>query len=183
MPPVRSTKPARVLTEPDPDQLAPLVADLDLGPPTVVRKRILDGVRATAHKRQVESAARKVAVEGLRATGRAVVSTEDRRGVGSDLWARGAETHGSYSDVRVEVKGLSGSDSWQARLTRCEREAAVADADHDGWWLLIVTHALRADAKSHWLNSAEVAKVFTVTNGSGIYTADRLAASGLKRVT
>jgi plasmid stability protein len=172
--------PAEVLTEPDPDHLAPLIAALDLGPPTVVRKRILDGVRASAHKRSVESAARAVAVRGLRQTGRAVVSTESKRGIGSDLWARGVEPSGTY-DIRVEVKGLSGADPWQARLTSSERNAAVTDAGRGEWWLLIVTRALRNDAKSHWLRSDEAADVFTVTDGGGIFSADRAAAARLRR--
>ena len=81
--------------------------------------------------------------------------------------------------MRVEVKGLSGTDPWQARLTRNERDAAVVDAGQGGWWLLIVTHALRADAKSHWLTSAEAATVFTVADGGGIYTSDRVAARSI----
>lgn len=78
--------PAMVLSEPDPDRLAPMCAGLDLGPPTAVRQRILDGARAVAHRSAVEGAARDVAVAALRRHRLAVVSTERERGIGSDLW-------------------------------------------------------------------------------------------------
>lgn len=87
--------PAAMLSEPDPDRLAPLAAQLDLGPPTVVRKRILDGARAVAHRDAVEASARDVAVEALRKQRFGVGSTQEFRGVGSDLWARGREPDGS----------------------------------------------------------------------------------------
>jgi hypothetical protein len=51
--------PAEVLTEPDPDHLAPLIAALDLGPPTVVRKRrtrvTLDRPSRGLHRKQMRN--------------------------------------------------------------------------------------------------------------------------------
>ena len=88
--------PAGILTEPDRNRLAPIVAAVpDLGPPFVVRKRILDGARATAHRKSVEKAGRDVVVKGLRRVRMAVVSTESEKGLGSDLWARALEADGT----------------------------------------------------------------------------------------
>lgn len=171
--------PAAVLTEPDPDRLAPLLINLDLGPPTVVRKRILDGARASAHRSSVEKAARDVVVGGLRRVRMGVVSTEAKRGLGSDLWARCKEANGDIVDFRIEVKGLSGSNPWQARLTKSEVFAARTDNGKGGWWLAIVTRALRPDRKERWLTSDETARVFTISTKDGHYTADRTAAAAL----
>lgn len=171
--------PAEVLTEQDPSQLAPMIRNLDLGPPDVVRKRVLDGARAAAHRSSVEKAARDTVVGQLRGVRMGVVSTELERGLGSDLWARGLEADGSVTDVRIEVKGLSGKDPWQARLTQSELDAARADQDRGGWWLVIVTRALRGDRSVRWLTSGEAAKVFNVAAGNGHFTADRAAAASL----
>jgi hypothetical protein len=171
--------PAEALTEPNPNQLAPLLRNLDLGPPTVVRKRILEGARAAAHRFSVERAARDVAVGALRRVRMAVVSTEREPGLGSDLWARCTEADGTEADVRIEVKGLSGSNPWQARLTKSERLAAIADAGRGGWFLVIVNRALRKDRNQRWLSSTEAASVFTVPNGAGHYAADQAAGAAL----
>lgn len=171
--------PAAILTEPDPDRLAPAVANLDLGPPSMVRKRILDGARAAAHRSSVEKAARDVVVGRLRRVRMAVVSTEKERGLGSDLWAKAVESDGSVTEVRVEVKGLSGADPWRARLTRSEVEAARAAAGTGGWRLAIVTRALRADRRDRWLSAEETAAVFTVHTDDGHFTADPAAAAAL----
>jgi hypothetical protein len=172
-------QPAAVLNEPDPDRLAPIVAGLDLGPPTVVRKRILEGARAAAHRSSVEKAARDVVVAGLRRARMGVVSTESRRGLGSDLWARAIEANGSVTEVRIEVKGLSGREPWRARLTQSEVDAARSDNGLGRWWLAIVTRALRADRKQHWLTGSEAARVFTVPTGDGHFTADVTATAAL----
>jgi hypothetical protein len=171
--------PAAILTEPDPNRLAPILRGLDLGPPVVVRKRILDGARAAAHRSSVEKAARDAVVAHLQQVRMGVVSTELERGLGSDLWARAIEADGSLIDVRIEVKGLSGKDPWQARLTQSELDAARADRGRGSWWLVIVTRALRTDRVELWLTSTEAAQIFTVLNGHGHYTADRVAAGGL----
>ena len=165
--------PASVLTEPDPIRLVPILSGLDLGPPTVVRRRILDGARASAHRRSVEKAARDVVVAGLHRVRMGVVSTEMEKGLGSDLWAQAIEADNTVTDVRIEVKGLSGGDPWQARLTRSEVMAARADNGSGRWWLVIVTWALRSDRKEHWLTSDEAAQVFTVATGDGHFTSDR----------
>lgn len=165
--------PASLLNEPDPNQLAPITASMDLGPPTVVRKRILDGARATAHRNAVEKAARDLAVDSLRRVGLGVVSTENRRRLGSDLWAQGIEADGTVSDFRIEVKGLSGADKWAAHLTQSEVDAALADQGRGRWWLVIVTRALRTDRTQHWLSSGDVGRTFTVASGSGLFAADR----------
>lgn len=169
--------PASVLTDPDPNQLAPVLVGLDLGPPTVVRKRILDGARAAAHRSSVEKAARDVIVARLRGVRMGVVSTEKERGLGSDLWTRAIEADGTVTDVRIEVKGLAGSNPWQARLTQSEVAAARADNGNGGWWLAIVTRALRPDRMERWLTSEEAARVFTLAAGHGHFTADRVVAT------
>jgi hypothetical protein len=172
--------PAGILTEPDPDMLVPLLAGLDLGPPTRVRRRILEGARAAAHRSSVEKAARDVAVGELRRARFAVASTELERGLGSDLWARSLDAVGQLIDIRVEVKGLSGSDPWAARLTRSEHSMAVSDAGKGGWWLAIVNRALRPDRQQRWLSSAEAARVFSVAKENGdVYVADRAIAAVL----
>jgi hypothetical protein len=173
--------PAAVLSERDPDCLAPLIAGLDLGPPTVVRKRIVDGARAAAHRTSVERAARDVVVGVLRRGRFGVVSTERKRGFGSDLWGRAVESNGTTRDLRVEVKGLSGEDPWAARLTRAELAAARAAAGSDTWWLVIVTRALRPDCRQWWLTADEAAAVFTVDTGGGHFAADTIAAAALDR--
>ena len=152
--------PAEVLTEPDPDQLAPLIAGLDLGPPTVVRKRILDGVRASAHKRSVESAARAVAVRGLRQTGQQwspqKANAESAQICGHVASIRAAPmTFASRSrDSPGPTRGRHGSRPPNAtQPSRTLDEAVVAsNPSHPG--------ALRTDAKSHWLRSDEAANVF-----------------------
>lgn len=164
--------PAAVLTEPDPDRLAPIVAGLELGPPMVVRRRILAGARAAAHRSAVEKAARDVVVGGLRRARFGVVSTEKERGLGSDLWARAIESTGGATELRIEVKGLSGSSPWNARLTPSELAAATADRGKGSWWLAIVTRALRPDRTERWLSSSEVVSVFTVSTPDGHYAAD-----------
>jgi len=171
--------PAAVLTEPDPDRLAPLCAGLDLGPPDMVRRRIQQGAKAVAHRDAVEASARDVAVAALRREGFGVVSTENRRGVGSDLWAAGCEADGTETHVRVEVKGLSGNDPWAAVLTTSERNAAVADHGVGGWWLLIVTNAARSDRAPLWVSGTEVAAVYSKPAGPGRWVADRAAARQL----
>jgi hypothetical protein len=108
-----------------------------------------------------------------------VVSTELERGLGSDLWARALEADGTVTDMRIEVKGLSGKDPWQARLTHSELTAARADQNRGAWWLVIVTRALRKDRTVRWLTSGEAAKVFNVAAGHGHFTADRAAAASL----
>jgi hypothetical protein len=172
--------PAASLTEPDPNKLAPLVTGLDLGPPNEVRQRILDGARASAHRSSVEKAARDVAVEELRRARFAVVSTELERGLGSDLWARSRDAAGRLLDIRVEVKGLSGRDPWAVCLTRSERSAALADAGAGGWWLAVVTRALRADRRQRWLSSTEAAQVFSVVEADR-YVADKVVAATMQR--
>lgn len=168
--------PRSVLSERDPNRLVPLVAGLDLGPPSVVRRRILDGARAHAHRSAVEKAARDVAVGELRRARMGVVSTETQRGLGSDLWARGVEADGTVTQLRVEVKGLSGADPWLARLTWSEVDAARRDGGSGSWWLVIVTRALRPDRRQRWLSGPEAASVFTVEHADGTFTADRAAA-------
>ncbi len=171
--------PAGILTQPDPDRLAAIVSGLDLGPPTMVRRRILEGARGSAHRTSVEKAAVDVALRELHRARFSVVSTENRRGVGSDLWARSVDAAGDTISARVEVKGLSGASWLAARLTRSEREAALADAGGDGWWLLIVTRALSKAHEQHWLSSAEAARVFSTPIESGaIFVADRAALLG-----
>jgi len=81
-----------------------------------------------------------------------VGSTQEFRGVGSDLWASGREPDGSYTDVRAEVKGISGSNPWAAVVTESEVIAAGTDADTGQWWLLIVTDALNENRTSWWLH-------------------------------
>jgi hypothetical protein len=165
--------PAAVLTEPDPDRLAGIVSGLDLGPPTLVRRRILEGARGSAHRISVEKAAIDVALDELRRARFSVVSTEKQRGIGSDLWAQSVDASGNIISARVEVKGLSGASWKSARLTRSERDAAVADAGRSGWWLLIVTRALSTANEQRWLSSAEAAKVFSIpTDGGAVYVAD-----------
>jgi hypothetical protein len=171
--------PAAALTEPDPNQLLPLLRDLDLGPPTVVRARILAGARAAAHRFSVERAARDVAVAALRRARMAVSSTEREMGLGSDLLVGWQDADGTEGSARVEVKGLSGGKPWQARLTRSEHDAAIADNGGAGWLLLIVTWALRRDRKQRWLSSTEAAAVFTVRGTDGHYSADPVAAAAL----
>lgn len=109
--------PAAVLSEPDENRLAPLCAGLDLGPASAVRQRILLGAKAVAHRDAVQAAARDVVVAALRRVKFGVVSTEDKRGIGSDLWARCYESNRSITHIRIEVKGLSGADPWAASLT------------------------------------------------------------------
>lgn len=166
--------PAVALTEPDPDRLAVALRDVDLGPPTHVRQRILDGARASAHRRSVELAARDVVVAGLRRVRFSVLSTELQKGVGSDLWGRAVTADGEPYDVRVEVKGLSGANPWAAALTTAERDAAVrAAATGQPWWLVIVTHALHPTPTQRWLDAAETAAIFRVPAGPGRWSADR----------
>lgn len=86
---------------------------------------------------------------------------------------------GRITEVRIEVKGLSGADPWQARLTQSEVTAAQRDAGSGRWWLAIVTRALRPDRRQRWLSGSEVAAVFTVATGDGHYTADRAVAATL----
>jgi len=101
-----------------------------------------------------------------------VVSTEKKKGLGSDLWARAIEADNTVTDVRIELKGLSGSDPWRAHLTQSQVDEAQKDNGSGGWWLVIVTRALRADRKEYWLTSDEAARVFTVATGDGQFTAD-----------
>jgi hypothetical protein len=164
--------PAAVLAVPDPNELAPILSGLDLGPPTVVRQRIRDGARASAHRASVEKAARDVVVACLHRVRMGVVSTEKKKGLGSDLWARAIEADNTVTDVRIELKGLSGSDPWRAHLTQSQVDEAQKDNGSGGWWLVIVTRALRADRKEYWLTSDEAARVFTVATGDGQFTAD-----------
>lgn len=163
--------PAEVLTEQNPGSLTAMLSKLDLGPPSTVRRRIREGARAAAHRRSVEDAGRDVAVSSLASRRFAVVSTEKERGLGSDLWAKALEGDGSILEVRIEVKGLSGSNPWNARLTRSELEAAQNARGSGSWWLVIVTHALRVDRAEHWLSADEVARIFTV-EGSDHFTAN-----------
>lgn len=169
--------PAETLTEPDEIQLIKILQGLDLGPSTVVRKRILDGVRASAHRASVEKAARDLVVGELRRANFGVVSTETKRGLGSDLWARAIEADGRLTQVRVEVKGLSGSDPWRASLTRSEVEAARASIGSAGWQLAVVTRALRSDRRRFWFSADEVASIWTAATSDGHFTADRNRAT------
>lgn len=170
--------PVEVLTEPDPDRLTAIVANLDLGPPTTVRRRILEGARGAAHRKSVEASARDVAVAALNHEGFGVVSTEKQRGLGSDLWAKAIEHDNTETDIRVEVKGLSGKDPWAAHLTWSEIDAAQKGRGSNDWWLVIVTKALRKDRKAMWLTADQVAAIF-VEERSGHYTADRKVAAQL----
>jgi hypothetical protein len=169
--------PASVLTENDPDQLAPLCAGLDLGPPWEVRQRILLGAKAVDHRKRVEALARNVAVKALVQEEFGVVSTELERGAdgpGADLLARCYEADGTLTKVHVEVKGLSKSDPWAASLTKHERRAAVEDGGVGKWWMLIVTHALHQDPKVLWLTSEEAVEIFSKEKEShGKWVADR----------
>lgn len=173
--------PAKVLSEPNPDNLAPLLRNLDLGPPTTVRRRILEGAKASSHRSFVEKSARDVAVAQLRRARISVVSTEEKRGLGSDLWAKALNADGGAVELRVEVKGLSGASPWDARLTRSQVTAARKHAGGKEWWLVIVTRAEREDRHDLWLTAAEAAAVFTVTRDAGAtYTADRAVAAALR---
>ncbi|MGJ9402891.1 hypothetical protein [Arthrobacter sp. KK5.5] len=167
--------PASVLSETDPDQLAPMCAGLKLGPPWEVQKRILDGAKAVDHRNKVEANARNAAVKALRREGFGVVSTEDERGAngpGADLWGCCYEADGSVSEIRVEVKGTGTPHPWGVALTRYEREAAVRDSGVGKWWMLIVTHARRPDHKEHWLTSEEAVRKFSIQDQQGRWVAD-----------
>lgn len=166
--------PAAVLTTADPDDLAPLLGPLDLGPPTQVRRRITAGARATAHRRSVEAAARDVVVRTLCRCRFGAVSTENRRGIGSDIWAQAIEADGAVTELRIEVKGLSSGDAFDAVLTKCERAAAAQDAASGAgqWWLAVVTHALRSDRLLTWVSSQQVADIWSIDDGP-TWRADR----------
>jgi hypothetical protein len=170
--------PASVLTESDPDRLAPQCVGLDLGPSWAVRQRILDGAKAADHRKRVEALARNAAVNALVQQGFGVVSTELERGAdgpGADLLARCYESDGTFTKVHVEVKGLSGPDPWAASLTKHERRAAVEDGGAGKWWMLIVTDAQHSpNHKELWLTSEEAVVIFSKEKEShGKWVADR----------
>ena len=173
--------PATILTEPDPDRLAAIVAGGKFGPPQLVQQRILDGAHGVAHRDSVEKAARDVAIDALRKANFHVISTEDERGSGSDLWAKAIEGDNSVLDLHVEAKGLSGHDPWATHLTWRQREEAVADGGKGAWRLLILINALNARRKERWLSSEEAARVFCVPErGGSVYSADRSVATTLR---
>lgn len=168
--------PAAVLSLEDTGRLIARVEHLDLGPPFDVRRRIREGARAAAHRSTVEKSARDMVVAELLRLNMGVVSTESRRGVGSDLWTRGLNADGTTTEARIEVKGLSGTDPLGASLTKAELDAAITDAGAGRWWLAVVTNALRNDRKLEWLDSGEVARIYSTTRDGKNYTADRRAA-------
>ncbi len=171
--------PATFLTESDPGKLVEISAGLDLGPPTAVRRRILEGARAVAHKKSVEASAVTVVVNTMGSQIFGMASREHERGIGYDLDAVAVEHDGSMTEVHIEVKGLSGTDPWNARLTESEIAAAkTSHANQDGkagsWWLVVVTNALNANCKDHWISARVAASVFTVRHDR-TYSADRSA--------
>ena len=168
--------PAQLLTEPDPDRLAPITAGLPLGPPTHVHQRIVAGAKSSAHRRSVESAGRDLVVMALRSGRFGSVSTENKRGLGSDIWAQAAEPDGSVTQVRVEVKGLTGPDSADAVLTDSELREAKLHSGGTYWWLAIVVRALRDDRALTWVDAADAAAIWSVPDGPGRWRADRRTA-------
>jgi len=62
------------------------------------RRRVIQSPRAAAHRKKVEVAAVTFDRAALRKARFNVISTEDRRKVGSDLWARAVEGDGNVLD-------------------------------------------------------------------------------------
>lgn len=174
--------PASVFTEPDVAVLMHTLAGMHLGPSTEVARRILQGAKAADHVRRVESAARNLIVGELRAQNLSVVSTENLHGVGSDLWCNSQREGGPGDEFRVEVKGLSGNDPYNARLTRNERSNRnklgpvdlLAVGRPDTWHLAVVTRALQQSPVDTWFSAQDVVTIWTKSvSGGAVFTAVR----------
>lgn len=177
--------PVDILTEPDPNLLAPLGQGLDLGPPDVVRRRILEGARAQDHRDRVERRAVTHVVRRLRSRRWGVADTQKIRGAegpGADLWVNAEDKKdGNASSHRIEVKGTAGSKPWGVRLTKNEREAARrAIQGGDSWWLVVVTDVLHDKPAETWFSASSTLAVFSIADRSGeVFSADRGAANRL----